>query len=82
MKDHCLQYETTISGGGNHKSALSDCESETLLLYRTRSDGSLAKLEKTESDLNGDGDDTRNDMDPLVKNAKVMTLEESPLLLR
>ena len=83
MKDLCLQYETTALGGDDHESASSEGKSGTQPLYRIQSDDSLSELEETESEHNGDGDDTGNDMDSPVIDAEVMPPDESiPLLWR
>ena len=58
---------------GGDKGASTVSESETLLLYRTQSDGSLAELEVTDHD----SVNTENDTEPLVIDIDVMPPEES-----
>ena len=82
MKDPYQCYEMTASGGDNLKDVSSDSESGALLLYKIWSDGSLAKLEETESDHNRHGDHIGNDINRSVIDPEEMPPEECPPPLR
>ena len=73
MKDLCLRQELTTSGEDYHGGdMLSDCDSETPMLYAMQSDGLPPESESTESNNDKGDDDTGNAQD-LYRHGSIAT---------